>query len=568
MVEKFLLNLEYECTRQSIAIPWDDIAHRFHPGATAAGVQQHFARLRSVMAAEGHLIPPKVPTKKDRGPVDSTIRGYLRRDIDEDGNVVVRPVKYAEPLEHPTFNRADAHDIGAYGTNGDNDTPENCEPSSASKATRSRRKTRVPIKYEDFNESESEFETESDLDAHERVEVRSDEPDLDDDDGTLQSPPLDERPIRGGDDTELERRALQLYTRNRNPKMFTNDPRPVHFCHGEWLTFPQVCAKAITLEEAYGYPDVECGFIITHHARLGAPPTLGHFQSSNMDYPVTSYPHTYRPVGGAVNTMPSRLNNLGTRSSNNVNTMPLRLNHLGTRSSNNVNTMSPRLNSLDTSSNNNQPAPVTPKGNTHANVGLPGPLNNAGSSAGSGRGFNSDFSSPTEFNPGGTMSSPTDYKSPADHNTSVQWANVDNDRWPVDDFPAWMLHHNVRDNTHAGMSSGAGNNQAFNTGDYLHHMNYMTAGQVGSTAGRNSGSSVGTNNVGSFSGPSSSPAIKHRASPQDDTSPELLSTSDLRPSHESVIEDLNFDEDFNHFELIGHPSDDNDATGLSYKSEQ
>jgi hypothetical protein len=220
MVEKFLLNLEYECTRQGIAIPWDDIAHRFHPGATGAGVQQHFARLRSVMAAEGHLIPPKIPSKKHRGSPDSTIRGYIRSDIDEDGAIIVRSVKYTEPLEHPTFNKPDAHAIGAYEEKNPpsrkalkRDSAENGEPSSASMSKEPRRRSRVPIKYEDAAESESESESESQSEDEELV-VRVEEDDGEDEDHI----PFDELPIR--DDIDLEDLAMNLYTRNTNPKVY------------------------------------------------------------------------------------------------------------------------------------------------------------------------------------------------------------------------------------------------------------------------------------------------------------------------------------------------------------
>lgn len=232
MAEKLLLNLEFECTRQGIAVPWDDIAHRFHPGATAAGVQQHLARLRSIMVAEGHLIPPKLPNKKDRGPVDSTIRGYLRKDLDQDGSILVRPVKYTEPLEHPTFNRADAHDLGAYGDVDKHDEAEDIaqvfsrkarkrdasekgEPSSASKSTGPRRRSRIAIKYEDVTESDSEEEDtdeEDEINLHNKYKVR---PDNDDDDD--EEVPLDERPIRG--DVDVEDLAFQLYTQNMNPRV-------------------------------------------------------------------------------------------------------------------------------------------------------------------------------------------------------------------------------------------------------------------------------------------------------------------------------------------------------------
>lgn len=223
MAEKFLLNMEYECSRQGIAVPWDDIAHRFHPGATAAGVQQHFARLRSILAAEGHLIPPKIPTKKDkkdRAPVDSTIRGYLRQKVDKNGAIIVRSVKYTEPLEHPTFNRADAHDIRAYEDNEDDSQPhkarklesgDGAQPGSASKATKTRRRTRVPITYQDAAESDPNDDQEADEDCDEEV-MRAGNNELEGDVA------INNFPI--GDDVDVEELAMALYTRTPNPRVW------------------------------------------------------------------------------------------------------------------------------------------------------------------------------------------------------------------------------------------------------------------------------------------------------------------------------------------------------------
>ena len=221
MSEKFLLMIEFECSRQGVVVPWDDIAHRFHPGATAAGVLQHFARLRSVLAAEGHLIPPKLPTKKDRGPVDSTIRGFVRVGIDNAGAILVRPLKYTQPFVHINSNRADAHDIGAYDEDDANDdgsqprkvrkleSADGGQPGSAAKVTKPQRRTRVPIKYlsaaefasKDIQEAEADYEDDED-------DTFLDD---DDDDDVEDEIPLG-HPVRGG--AHIEQIAESIYSRN------------------------------------------------------------------------------------------------------------------------------------------------------------------------------------------------------------------------------------------------------------------------------------------------------------------------------------------------------------------
>lgn len=229
MVEKLLLCLEFECNRQGINVPWDDIAHRFHPGATGAGMLQHFARLRSIMAAEGHLIPPKLSTKKDRTPLDSTIRGYIRSKINDDGVVVVRAIRYTEPLEHSTFNKADAHDCGAYALSDpddDEDAPLHKlrklealidQRDGFTSVSKRQRRTRVPIKYEDATEigvgsSNSKSASEEVQDGEEK------------DAGELfvESENDDQVPLGEGaicDDVDVEARARRIYIDNMVPKV-------------------------------------------------------------------------------------------------------------------------------------------------------------------------------------------------------------------------------------------------------------------------------------------------------------------------------------------------------------
>jgi hypothetical protein len=346
--------------------------------------------------------------------------------------------------------------------------------------------------------------------------------------------------------------------------VLSNDPTPVYFVDGELLSYKQVCAKAIRLYQYYGIHDHECGRIIVEHGRNGAPPPLGHFQYGNFEHPIAHYPHLHRPVAqgptGATNTMSPFQTNLGT-GFNNDNT------------------------------GYNQPAPVSPTGNAYSHVGFFGPHNDAGGRGGSGHGFNCDFSSPTDFNPGGSMSSATDYKSPAkykpptDYNYPFNYKsladlpNHENDDLPLDDFPGYKMDLNMLGNAGAGMSSSAGNNQAFNTATYSRH---MTTGQVKTRAGDNSGSFVSVNdagnmsnnpfarnfsdtdgrNLGSVSGPSLSTSTKNTGGSQDSSTSDHRSTSVLTPSSEPAMHDQDgrqLDEQIDIFALMEHHPDDVDT---------
>ena len=113
MAEKLLLNLIYECNRHGVDIPWDAVAHRFHPGSSGGAIQQHLARIRPSLIAEGHLVPP--PTTKPgtaRVGVDPTIRGYIRANNDDPSKALeTRPVFYDEAIENRRYNLPDAMDV-------------------------------------------------------------------------------------------------------------------------------------------------------------------------------------------------------------------------------------------------------------------------------------------------------------------------------------------------------------------------------------------------------------------------------------------------------------------------
>ena len=112
MAEKFLLNLQYECHRAKIDLPWNAIAHRLHPGSSGAAVTQYLTRMRKDLLAEGHLVPPPAQAK---GPIDASIRGYIR-EKESDDKATPRPVSFAEKLEDRRFAFADAHDDTSHAT--------------------------------------------------------------------------------------------------------------------------------------------------------------------------------------------------------------------------------------------------------------------------------------------------------------------------------------------------------------------------------------------------------------------------------------------------------------------
>ncbi|RYP07331.1 hypothetical protein DL765_009188 [Monosporascus sp. GIB2] len=104
MMEKCTLNFVYECMRTQVKIPWDDIAHRFHPGMSANALKQRFDRLRKELIAEGHLVPP---TDISHGRL---YRGMVRANQNPiDGDLkTTRIVHYEEPFLDSDFNLPDS----------------------------------------------------------------------------------------------------------------------------------------------------------------------------------------------------------------------------------------------------------------------------------------------------------------------------------------------------------------------------------------------------------------------------------------------------------------------------
>lgn len=109
MSEKLLLIICFELARHQIEVPWEAIAHRFHPGSTGSAIQQHLVRLRMDVASKGHLVPPQIPKSGVIGTcVDPTIRGYIRQDDEDTGEPTLLPARYTEVWEDLKHNRPDS----------------------------------------------------------------------------------------------------------------------------------------------------------------------------------------------------------------------------------------------------------------------------------------------------------------------------------------------------------------------------------------------------------------------------------------------------------------------------
>lgn len=110
MAEKLLLHLQYECSRYKIDLPWESAAHRLHPGSSGGALLQHMNRLRNMLVAEGHLVPPICQKPGSKVQVDPKIRGYVRRHESGPDTATTRPVLFSEPLDDRRFNLPDAYD--------------------------------------------------------------------------------------------------------------------------------------------------------------------------------------------------------------------------------------------------------------------------------------------------------------------------------------------------------------------------------------------------------------------------------------------------------------------------
>jgi hypothetical protein len=70
MAEKVLLHMQYELEQMGVAIPYDRIAHRLHPGSSAGAIQLFLGWTRERLVAEGHLVPPTLDRKTIQRCVD------------------------------------------------------------------------------------------------------------------------------------------------------------------------------------------------------------------------------------------------------------------------------------------------------------------------------------------------------------------------------------------------------------------------------------------------------------------------------------------------------------------
>jgi len=111
MADKLLLNIFYECSRFKIDLPWDNIAHRFHPGSSGSAIVQHLNRLRNYCLLEGHLVPPELTTKGGKPiTIDPTMRGTIRWFKDDSTDVHTRSVPFTEETQDLKFMVAGAYD--------------------------------------------------------------------------------------------------------------------------------------------------------------------------------------------------------------------------------------------------------------------------------------------------------------------------------------------------------------------------------------------------------------------------------------------------------------------------
>ncbi|CAD6505775.1 BgTH12-01262 [Blumeria graminis f. sp. triticale] len=92
MMEKLLLNIQYECFRAKVRIPWDEVVHRLEPGCSGPSAVQMLNKMRDVLVMEGHMIPPAMGNGIQPDP---DIRGYVR-DLASDQASGTRILRWTE----------------------------------------------------------------------------------------------------------------------------------------------------------------------------------------------------------------------------------------------------------------------------------------------------------------------------------------------------------------------------------------------------------------------------------------------------------------------------------------
>lgn len=95
MIDKLVLHIQYECHKQGVQIPWDNIVHRLSPGSSGPSALQMLNKLREVLITEGHMTPPQLG--KANSPVDPTLRGYIR-DMDAVDPRTMKAVRWTDDV--------------------------------------------------------------------------------------------------------------------------------------------------------------------------------------------------------------------------------------------------------------------------------------------------------------------------------------------------------------------------------------------------------------------------------------------------------------------------------------
>ncbi|KAH8820580.1 hypothetical protein F5884DRAFT_744930 [Xylogone sp. PMI_703] len=101
MIEKLFYHVIYESHRAGIDLPWGAAVHRLSPGSSGQSAQQHLARFRDQLVAEGHLVPPLLGKRNIKQ--DPNIRGHVR-DFTSEDPYAVRAVSWNEKIEDPKEN--------------------------------------------------------------------------------------------------------------------------------------------------------------------------------------------------------------------------------------------------------------------------------------------------------------------------------------------------------------------------------------------------------------------------------------------------------------------------------
>ncbi|KUJ09065.1 uncharacterized protein LY89DRAFT_318840 [Mollisia scopiformis] len=100
MMEKLVLNIQFECHKAGIQLPWDKIVHRLNPGSSGPAATQMLNKMRDILICEGHLIPPAMGKRTMK--VDPMVRGYVR-DLTKQDPRAARILYWTEPYENAKY---------------------------------------------------------------------------------------------------------------------------------------------------------------------------------------------------------------------------------------------------------------------------------------------------------------------------------------------------------------------------------------------------------------------------------------------------------------------------------